>query len=201
VTAAGGAPSAERRAGRAASREPRATNRKTGTARAAPFARAASKVKSLAGVVRAVRKARAAGRRVVFTNGCFDLLHRGHTRYLERARSLGDVLVVGVNGDASVRTLKGPSRPVVPADQRAEVLAALAAVDYVVVFDELDPTRVIAAVEPDVLVKGGDWPVSQIVGADFVQSRGGKVRSLPYVGGASTSALIGRILGQDSPRR
>ena len=163
--------------------------------------RAASKVKSLAGVVRAVRRAQAAGRRVVFTNGCFDLLHRGHTRYLERARALGDALVVGINSDASVRTLKGSGRPIVPAEQRAEVLAALAAVDYVVVFDELDPARVIRAVRPDVLVKGGDWPVSQIVGADFVRSMGGRVRSLPYVEGASTSALIGRVLTQDSTPR
>ncbi len=156
--------------------------------------RAASKVKSLAGVVRAVRKAQAAGRRVVFTNGCFDLLHRGHTRYLERARALGDLLVVAINSDRSVRALKGRGRPVVPEGQRAEVLAALAAVDYTVIFDELDPARVIRAVRPDVLVKGGDWPISQIVGADYVQSRGGRVLSLPYVEGASTSALIGRVL-------
>jgi D-beta-D-heptose 7-phosphate kinase/D-beta-D-heptose 1-phosphate adenosyltransferase len=163
--------------------------------------RAASKVKSLRGVVRAVRHVQAAGRRVVFTNGCFDLLHRGHTRYLERARSLGDVLVVAINGDASVRTLKGPGRPVVTAEQRAEVLAALAAVDYVLIFDDLDPARVIRAVRPDVLVKGGDWPVTQIVGADFVQARGGTVRSLPYLEGASTSALIGRVLAQAARRR
>ena len=163
--------------------------------------RAVSKVKTLAGVVRAVRKAQAAGRRVVFTNGCFDLLHRGHTRYLERARSLGDALVVAINSDRSVRALKGPGRPVVPDTQRAEVLAALAAVDYVVVFDAPDPARVIRAVQPDVLVKGGDWPIGQIVGADFVQSRGGRVLSLPYVEGASTSALIGRILGKAVKRR
>ncbi len=156
--------------------------------------RAASKVKSLAGVVRSVRKAQAAGRRVVFTNGCFDLLHRGHTRYLEQARALGDVLVVAVNSDRSVRALKGLGRPVVPEEQRAEVLAALAAVDYTVIFDELDPARVIRAVRPDVLVKGGDWPISKIVGADDVQSRGGRVLSLPYVEGASTSSLIGRVM-------
>jgi D-beta-D-heptose 7-phosphate kinase/D-beta-D-heptose 1-phosphate adenosyltransferase len=158
--------------------------------------RAAAKVKSLAGVVRAVRKAQRAGRRIVLTNGCFDLLHRGHIRYLERARALGDVLVVAVNSDASVRTLKGPSRPVVMAEQRAEVLAALAAVDCVVVFDELDPTRVIRAVRPDVLVKGGDWSVDQIVGADFVRSAGGAVYSLPYVEGESTSGIITRVLAQ-----
>jgi D-beta-D-heptose 7-phosphate kinase/D-beta-D-heptose 1-phosphate adenosyltransferase len=120
-------------------------------------------VKSLAAVVRAVRRAQAAGRRVVFTNGCFDLLHRGHTRYLEQARALGDLLVVAINGDASVRTLKGRGRPVVPAEERAEVLAALAVVDLVLIFDDLTPARVIHAVRPDVLVKGGDWPISQIV--------------------------------------
>jgi len=162
---------------------------------------AVRKVKSLGGVVRAVRAAQRAGRRVVLTNGCFDLLHLGHTRYLEQARALGDLLVVAVNSDASVRALKGPSRPVVPAEQRAEVLAALAAVDLVAIFDEVDPARVIRAVRPDVLVKGGDWPISQIVGADFVQSRGGTVRSLPYVDGASTSDLIGRIAVRAVKRR
>jgi len=164
------------------------------------LARAATKVKNLGGVVRAVRAAQRAGRRVVFTNGCFDLLHRGHTRYLEQARALGDLLVVAINSDASVRALKGPSRPVVPAEQRAEVLAALAAVDLVTIFGDLDPARVIRAVRPDVLVKGGDWPTSQIVGADFVQSRGGTVRSLPYVDGASTSDLIGRIAARSARR-
>jgi rfaE bifunctional protein nucleotidyltransferase chain/domain len=168
---------------RAASREPRAKP-----------PRAVTKVKSLAAAVRAVRKAQAAGRRAVFTNGCFDLLHRGHIRYLEQARSLGDLLVVAVNSDASVRQLKGPGRPAVPAAERAEVLAALAAVDLVLVFDELDPGRVIRAVRPDVLVKGGDWPVDKIVGADFVRSAGGSVRSLPYLKGASTTGLIRRLV-------
>jgi len=165
--------------------------------------RAATKVKSLAAVVRAVREAQAAGRRVVFTNGCFDLLHRGHVRYLEQARSLGDLLVVAVNSDASVRRLKGAGRPVVPADQRAEVLAALAAVDLVLIFDERDPGRVIRTLRPDVLVKGGDWPVDQIVGADFVRSTGGLVRSLAYVEGTSSTALIRRLAWTSSqpPKR
>ena len=186
---------------RAASREPRAATRTARGLEPRAVVRAVRKVKSLGGVVRAVRAAQRAGRRVVFTNGCFDLLHRGHTRYLEQARALGDLLVVAINSDASVRALKGPSRPVVPAEQRAEVLAALAAVDLVAIFDELDPARVIRAVRPDVLVKGGDWPISQIVGADFVQSRGGTVRSLPYVDGASTSDLIGRIVVRAVKRR
>ena len=161
--------------------------------RAARIRRAAHKVKSLAGAVRAVRAAQRAGRRVVFTNGCFDLLHQGHIRYLEQARNLGDLLVVAINGDGSVRRLKGPGRPVVPAVQRAEVLAGLEAVDAVLVFHELDPERVIRAIRPDVLVKGGDWPVDRIVGAEFVLSRGGAVRSLPYVAGTSTTELIRRI--------
>jgi D-beta-D-heptose 7-phosphate kinase/D-beta-D-heptose 1-phosphate adenosyltransferase len=155
--------------------------------------RAAGKVKTLRAVARAARRARAAGRKVVFTNGCFDLLHRGHIRYLEQARSLGDLLVVALNSDASVRRLKGPGRPVVPAEQRAEVLAALAAVDLVLIFGGLDPGEVIRTVRPDVLVKGGDWPADRIVGADFVRSTGGIVRSLPYVEGASTTGLIRRL--------
>jgi len=162
--------------------------------------RAAHKVKSLAAAVRAARKAQGAGRRVVFTNGCFDLLHRGHVRYLEQARGLGDFLVVAVNSDASVRRLKGPGRPVVPAVERAEVLAALAAVDLVLIFDDLEPGRIIRAVRPDLLVKGGDWPVDQIVGADFVRSTGGVVRSLPYLPGASTTELIRRLASALSPR-
>ncbi len=160
--------------------------------------RAVTKVKSLAAVVRAVRRGQAAGRTVVFTNGCFDLLHCGHVRYLEQARSLGDLLVVAVNSDASVRQLKGTGRPVVPADQRAEVVAALAAVDLVLIFDELDPGQVIRTVRPNVLVKGGDWPADQIVGAEFVRSTGGQVRSLPYVEGTSTTALIRRLASRSS---
>ena len=191
---------AETKGSKGASHEPRATSHESRAGRPVRLARAATKVKNLGGVVRAVRAAQRAGRRVVFTNGCFDLLHRGHTRYLEQARALGDLLVVAINSDASVRALKGPSRPVVPAEQRAEVLAALAAVDLVTIFGELDPARVIRAVRPDVLVKGGDWPTSQIVGADFVQSRGGTVRSLPYVDGASTSDLIGRIAARSARR-
>ncbi len=155
--------------------------------------RAATKIKSLRAAIRVVRQAQAAGQRVVFTNGCFDLLHRGHTRYLEQARALGDLLVVAVNSDASVRQLKGVGRPIVPDAERAEVLAALASVDLVLIFDDLDPGRVIRSVQPDVLVKGGDWPVNQIVGSDFVRSLGGRVRSLPYVHGASTSELIRRV--------
>lgn len=134
------------------------------------------------------------GRRIVFTNGCFDLLHIGHTRYLQTARTLGDLLVVGVNSDASVRALnKGTERPIVPEDQRTEVLAALACVDYVVVFDEPDPGSLIAALQPDVLVKGGDWPPDQVVGRETVTARGGRVEIIPLVPGISTTALVERI--------
>lgn len=139
-----------------------------------------------------------AGKRVVFTNGCFDLLHRGHVRYLAAARGLGDVLIVGLNSDASARAIKGPGRPICTAGERAEVLAALGAVDYVTVFDERDPAALIAALEPDILVKGGDWQAAEIVGSDFVTARGGSVVSLPYVPGASTTDLVGRILARQA---
>jgi D-beta-D-heptose 7-phosphate kinase/D-beta-D-heptose 1-phosphate adenosyltransferase len=121
-------------------------------------------------------------------------MHIGHTRYLQAARSLGDVLVVGVNSDASVRALnKGSDRPIVPDQQRAEVMAALACVDYVVMFDEPDPAGLIALLQPDVLVKGGDWPLDRIVGRDIVEARGGTVRTIPLVPGISTTTLIQRI--------
>jgi D-beta-D-heptose 7-phosphate kinase/D-beta-D-heptose 1-phosphate adenosyltransferase len=137
---------------------------------------------------------RASGRRVVFTNGCFDLLHAGHVRLLGAARALGDLLVVGLNTDRSVREIKGPRRPLTPQAERAEVLAGLASVDYVTFFDEPDPGALIAALEPDVLVKGGDWPVERIIGAAGVAARGGRVVTIPLVAGAGTSRIIARIL-------
>lgn len=144
-------------------------------------------------------QARAQHERIVFTNGCFDLMHVGHTRYLQAAKQLGDILVVGVNSDASVRSLnKAPDRPIVNEAQRAEVLAALGCVDYVVLFTEPDPLNLITALQPDVLVKGGDWPVEQIVGRDVVERRGGVVRTLPLVPGMSTTALIQRIRSQST---
>lgn len=137
---------------------------------------------------------RAKGKRIVFTNGCFDLVHIGHTRYLQAARALGDILVVGVNSDASVRMLdKAPDRPIVPEAQRAEVLAALGCVDYVVIFDESDPLQLIAAVQPDVLVKGGDWVIDRIVGRDIVEAHGGVVKTIPLVPDLSTTSLLRRI--------
>ena len=160
-----------------------------------------SKLKGVEALAPILRAAQARGRKVVFTNGCFDLLHRGHVRYLAQARALGDLLVVGLNSDASVQALKGPARPIVPAGERAEVLAALEAVDYVTVFEEPTPERLIAALQPDILVKGGDWTPDTIVGRETVERRGGQVRALPYVDGASTSGLIERILARFGPRR
>jgi D-beta-D-heptose 7-phosphate kinase/D-beta-D-heptose 1-phosphate adenosyltransferase len=136
------------------------------------------------------------GRRLVFTNGCFDLLHPGHVRYLAKARSLGDALAVALNSDASVRALKGEGRPVLNQDERAEVLAALEAVDYVTVFDEETPRELIAALLPDLLVKGGDWPIEEIVGREEVEAAGGQVLSLPFVEGSSTTEIIERILSR-----
>lgn len=134
-----------------------------------------------------------AGQKFVFTNGCFDLLHPGHLRYLAEARALGDFLCVGLNSDRSVRALKGPARPVCPQGVRAEMLAGLGMVDAVVVFDEDTPLNLITLLEPDVLVKGGDWPVEKIVGAGVVLARGGEVRSLTLAPGFSTTALVERI--------
>jgi D-beta-D-heptose 7-phosphate kinase/D-beta-D-heptose 1-phosphate adenosyltransferase len=133
------------------------------------------------------------GKKVVFTNGCFDLLHVGHIRYLQQARRMGDLLVVAINTDDSVRRLKGPSRPVQPEMDRAEILAGLECVDYVVSFDEDTPFALIEHLTPDVLVKGADWVVEQIVGREVVEESGGRVATISYVEGVSTSALIERI--------
>jgi rfaE bifunctional protein nucleotidyltransferase chain/domain len=146
------------------------------------------------------RRLRQEGRRVVFTNGCFDLLHPGHVRYLAQARSLGDSLIVALNSDASVRKLKGESRPILKAQERAEVMAALACVDYVTIFAEETPRDLIAKLLPDVLVKGGDWSLDAIVGRAEVEAWGGVVESLSFIEGLSTTEIIERILaGHRSP--
>jgi D-beta-D-heptose 7-phosphate kinase/D-beta-D-heptose 1-phosphate adenosyltransferase len=147
--------------------------------------------KELVGIIKDLKTK---GKRIVFTNGCFDLLHIGHVRYLEEARALGDVLVVGVNSDASVRKLKGPKRPILPEEERAEILSGLGCVDYVTLFDEIDPLNLIASLRPDVLVKGGDWTREQIVGREEVEKSGGQVFLIPFVKKASTSNLIETIL-------
>ena len=135
------------------------------------------------------------GQRVVFTNGCFDLLHPGHIQSLELARALGDALIVGLNSDASVRRLKGAGRPVIPEHERAEILASLDCVDAVVIFSEPTPREVIARLLPDVLVKGGDWGSDQIVGREEVEAAGGSVISLPFVEGVSTTRLLEQMRG------
>jgi rfaE bifunctional protein nucleotidyltransferase chain/domain len=152
------------------------------------------KIKSLEEMVRIREQLRREGKMLVFTNGCFDLLHAGHVRYLNQARAMGDVLVVGLNSDVSVNTLKGKGRPIIPEAERAEILAALSSVDYVFVFDGLTPQRVIDALVPDVLVKGADWGISEIVGRQTVENAGGVVRNLPLVEGTSTSDIINKVL-------
>jgi D-beta-D-heptose 7-phosphate kinase/D-beta-D-heptose 1-phosphate adenosyltransferase len=136
---------------------------------------------------------RNARKKVVFTNGCFDLIHPGHVRYLQQARALGDVLIVALNSDRSVRELKGDNRPILTQDERAEVMAALACIDFVTIFDEPTPREIITALLPDILVKGGDWGVDQIVGREEVEAAGGQVMSLPFVDGCSTTEVIERI--------
>jgi rfaE bifunctional protein nucleotidyltransferase chain/domain len=158
--------------------------------------RARDKVLSRARAVAAVARGRRKRERIVFTNGCFDLLHVGHVRSLEQARALGDRLVVAINSDASVRRLKGPTRPVVPARQRMEVLAALACVDWVIQFRESTPLSAIVALRPDVLAKGGDWALDAIVGRAEVESWGGRVVRLREIPGVRTGALVARAIGE-----
>jgi D-beta-D-heptose 7-phosphate kinase/D-beta-D-heptose 1-phosphate adenosyltransferase len=152
-----------------------------------------TKLKSLSQLLPILAERRKARKKIVFTNGCFDLLHVGHVRYLSQAKALGDILVLGLNADRSVRKLKGRGRPLVSQAERAEVLAALESVNFIVLFGDATPEKLIRAIRPDVLVKGGDWKKEHIVGADFVESLGGSVRSLPFVRGRSTSALLRKI--------
>lgn len=152
-----------------------------------------------AAMAETAEKLRRSGRRIVFTNGCFDILHAGHVRYLNAARAQGDVLVVGLNSDVSVQSIKGPRRPIVGQDQRAEVLSGLMWVDFVVLFDEDDPLQLICAVKPDILVKGADWAAADIVGAAQVASWGGRLVRIPLVPGISTSIIIDKILGTYGP--
>ncbi|HEV2911697.1 MAG TPA: D-glycero-beta-D-manno-heptose 1-phosphate adenylyltransferase [Pyrinomonadaceae bacterium] len=151
------------------------------------------KIVSIAELSAARRRLRAEGRRLVFTNGCFDVLHVGHARYLEGARALGDALLVAINSDRTVRELKGAGRPVMSEAERAEMLAALRAVDYVTVFDDVSPRSLIAEIMPDVLVKGGDYALDEIHGREEVEAAGGRVVALPFVEGASTTGIIERI--------
>jgi len=152
--------------------------------------RLAAKIMPLEELRQVIAAQQAAGRTIVFTNGCFDILHAGHADLLEDAAREGDVLIVALNSDASVRELKGPARPVNPQEQRARVLASLAVIDYVVIFDEPDPGRLIEALVPDVLIKGGDWTPETIIGADTVTAAGGRVVTIPLKYGASTTDII-----------
>jgi D-beta-D-heptose 7-phosphate kinase/D-beta-D-heptose 1-phosphate adenosyltransferase len=152
----------------------------------------AEKIKTLAGLKQIVSRLKKQGKRIVFTNGCFDLLHAGHVVYLEDAKRKGDCLVVAINSDASVRRLKGAPRPITKEADRARVLAALHSVDYVVLFGEDTPYAVIQEIKPNILIKGGDWPVNKIVGADLVKSYGGTVACIPYIPGHSSTNIIAR---------
>ncbi len=153
-----------------------------------------SKIVKLKDLVQKISILRVSGRPIVFTNGCFDILHVGHVRYLAAARSEGDVLVVGLNSDESTRSIKQENRPIVSQDQRAEVLAGLECVDYITVFNEPDPLKLIQALKPDVLVKGADWKEEDIIGADVVKEGGGKVVRVDVVPDISTSRIIQRIV-------
>ena len=141
-----------------------------------------------------VERLKREGKKVVFTNGCFDILHAGHTRYLREARKLGDALILALNSDSSVRSIKGPMRPIVPEAERAEVVASLDSVDYVTIFDELTPLELIEFLQPDVIVKGGDWAEKDIVGAEAVRKWGGRVAIMPVIEGASTTNIIDKVL-------
>lgn len=152
------------------------------------------KLKKIGALKAELVRIRAKGKRVVFTNGCFDIIHAGHVRYLRKARSYGDCLVVGLNSDASVRTIKGAGRPIVPQEERAEVLSALECVDYVVIFDDATPLRLIEAIRPDVLAKGADWAARDIVGGSVVRENGGRIRRVTLVKGRSTTNIIRRII-------
>jgi rfaE bifunctional protein nucleotidyltransferase chain/domain len=142
----------------------------------------------------AVTRLKKSGRKIVFTNGCYDILHTGHTRLLKKAKAMGDALVVAINSDSSVRKIKGKDRPIVPQNERAEVLAALSSVDIVTIFYEPDPYNIIRDIVPDVLVKGGDWKKGTIIGTDIVEGAGGKVSNIKYIKGHSTTNIIKKVL-------
>ena len=151
------------------------------------------KLKSLEELKSIASQAKARGQKIVFTNGCFDILHRGHLHVLREAKALGDLLIVAVNSDGSVQRLKGPSRPVIGEVGRSELIAALEMVDYVTLFEETDPRRLIEEIQPDILAKGGDWRRDQVVGGDIVERSGGKVAVIPYLKGFSTTEIIERV--------
>ena len=154
------------------------------------------KIKDKENLKKVVERVKKEGKRIVFTNGCFDLIHVGHTRYLEEAKKLGDILIVALNSDQSVRAIKGNKRPIITEEERAEVLSALQCVDFVVIFDEPDPLNIISLLKPDILVKGGDWGKDAIIGREVVESIGGKVVRIPEIKGASSSSIIDKIVSR-----
>jgi rfaE bifunctional protein nucleotidyltransferase chain/domain len=151
------------------------------------------KLKTLDELIKIAAQARRNGKSVVFTNGCFDLLHRGHVHVLRQAKAAGDLLIVAINSDQSVKAIKGPTRPVAAEIDRLELIAAMEMVDYVILFDEPDPSKLITAIKPNVLAKGGDWGADEVVGADIVERQGGRVLLVPYLKGYSTTEIIERI--------
>ena len=155
-----------------------------------------SKLKRLDELIKIVEGLKKKEKKIIFTNGCFDILHLGHIRYLREAKRLGDILIIGLNSDHSVRSLKGPNRPLVKEKSRAEILSALEMVDYIVIFNELTPKNLIDKILPHILVKGGDWKKEEVVGRDTVEAQGGEVVIIPEVKGYSTSALINKIRSQ-----
>ncbi len=155
---------------------------------------AEKKIVQINNIEKVASNLREKGKIIVFTNGCFDILHKGHITYLYMAKKLGDILIVGLNSDSSIKRIKGANRPILPEDERAYILSALEMVDFVVVFNEDTPYELIKKVKPHILVKGGDWDVKNIVGKDIVESYGGKVFNIPYVEGKSTTNIIERIL-------
>lgn len=154
----------------------------------------ANKIKTQTELTSILEGLRKNGKKIVFTNGCFDILHVGHVRYLKEAKGYGDILIVAVNSDLSVKSIKGDKRPIVSQSERAEVVSALEMVDYVTMFDEDTPYNIIKKLQPDVLIKGGDWTIDKIVGRDIVEARGGKVIAIPFIKGASTTGIVERIL-------
>jgi rfaE bifunctional protein nucleotidyltransferase chain/domain len=151
------------------------------------------KIKNLGELLEIVDVHKKEGKKIVFTNGCYDLIHIGHLRCFQEGKKLGDILIVALNSDCSVRSIKGPTRPIIPQDERAEIMSALESVDYVTIFDQDDPLQIITSIKPDILVKGGDWNLDTIVGRDVVESYGGKVFALPLVPGVSTTQIINNM--------
>jgi rfaE bifunctional protein nucleotidyltransferase chain/domain len=156
-----------------------------------------AKLKSIEELTAIAAQARRDGKSVVFTNGCFDILHRGHVHVLRQAKALGDLLIVALNSDRSVKAIKGPRRPILPEIDRVELIGAMEMVDYLVLFDEPDPYNLIAAIKPNILAKGGDWSAEKVIGADVVEQAGGRVELIPYLKGFSSSAIIERILNEN----